>query len=39
MIGGVSYLTPVVNVFRGDVLELVVQNHLALSSAVVFHAG
>ncbi len=39
LIGGVSYLTPVVNVYRGDVVELVVQNNLALSSTVVFRAG
>ena len=39
LIGGVSYLTPAVNVDRGDVVELVVQNNLALSSAVVFSAS
>ncbi|MCH7891528.1 MAG: hypothetical protein IH921_08505 [Gemmatimonadetes bacterium] len=39
LIGGVSYLTPVVNVYPGDVVELVVQNNLALSSTVVFRAG
>ncbi len=39
LIGGASYLTPVVNVHRGDVVELVVQNNLALSSTVVFRAG
>ena len=39
LIGGGSYLTPVVNVYRGDVVKLVVQNNLALSSAVVFAAG
>ena len=37
LIGGVSYLTPVVNVYPGDVVELVLQNNLALSSTVVFH--
>ena len=39
LIGGVSYLTPVVDVYPGDVVKLVVQNHLALSSTVVFRAG
>jgi len=39
LIGGVSYLTPVVNVYPGDVVELVVQNNLALSSTAVFSAG
>ncbi len=39
LIGGVSYLTPMVNVYPGDVVELVVQNNLALSSTVVFRAG
>ena len=39
LIGGVSYLTPVVNVYPGGVVELVVQNNLALSSTVVFRAG
>lgn len=39
LIGGVSYLTPVVNVYPGEVVELVVQNNLALSSTVVFRAG
>ncbi len=39
LIGGVSYLTPAVNVYPGDVVELVVQNNLALSSTVVFRAG
>ena len=39
LIGGASYLTPVVNVYPGDVVELVVQNNLALSSTVVFRAG
>ncbi len=37
LIGGVSYLTPVVDVYPGDVVELVLQNNLALSSTVVFH--
>ncbi len=39
LIGGASYLTPLVHVYRGDVVELVVQNNLGLSSAVVFRAG
>ena len=39
LIGGVSYLTPVINVYPGDVVELVVQNNLALSSTVVFRSG
>ena len=39
LIGGVSYLTPAVNVYPGDVVELVVQNNLGLSSAAVFRAG
>ena len=39
LIGGVSYLTPVVDVYPGDVVELEVENHLALSSTVVFRAG
>ena len=39
LIGGVSFLTPVVNVYPGDVVELVVQNNLALNSTVVFRAG
>ncbi len=39
LIGGASYLTPVVNVYPGDVVDLVVRNHLALSSATVFRAG
>ena len=39
LIGGVSYLTPVINVYPGDVVELVVQNNLALSSTAVFRAG
>ncbi len=39
LIGGVSYLTPAVNVYPGDVVELVVQNNLALSTTVVFRAG
>ena len=39
LIGGVSYLSPAVNVYPGDVVELVVQNHLGLSSAAVFRAG
>ena len=39
LIGGVSYVTPVVIVNPGDVVELVVQNNLALSSTVVFRAG
>ena len=39
LIGGVSYLTPVANVYPGDVVELVVHNNLALSNAAVFRAG
>ena len=39
LIGGVSYLSPAVNVYPGDVVELVVQNSLGLSSAAVFRAG
>ncbi len=39
LIGGVSYLAPVFNVDPGDVVELVVRNNLALTSAVVFRAG
>ncbi len=39
LIGGVSYLTPVVNVYPGDVVKLMVENDLALSSTVVFRAG
>ena len=39
LIGGVSYVTPVVNVNPGDVVELVLQNNLALSSTMVFRAG
>jgi hypothetical protein len=39
LIGGVSYLAPVFNVDPGDVVELVVRNNIALSSAVVFRAG
>ena len=39
LIGGVSFLTPAVNVYPGDVVELVVQNNLALNSTVVFRAG
>ena len=39
LIGGVSYLTPVVDVYPGDVVELEVENNLALSSTVVFRAG
>ena len=39
LIGGGSYLTPAVNAYPGDVVELVVENNLALSSTVVFPAG
>ena len=39
LIGGVSYLTPAVIVYPGDVVELVVRNNLALSSTAVFRAG
>ena len=39
LIGGVSYMTPVVSVNPGDVVELVVQNNIGLSSTVVFRAG
>ncbi len=39
LIGGGSYLTPAVNAYPGDVVELVVENNLALSSTVVFRAG
>jgi len=39
LIGGPSYLTPAVNAYPGDVVELVVENNLALSSTVVFRAG
>ena len=39
LIGGASYLTPAVNAYPGDVVELVVENNLALSSTVVFRAG
>jgi hypothetical protein len=38
LIGGRSYLTPAVTVYDGEVLEVVVQNNLALSTAVVFRA-
>ena len=39
LIGGSSYLTPVVDAYPGDVVRLVLQNSLALSSTVVFRAG
>ena len=38
LIGGRSYLTPAVNVYDGEVFEVVVQNNLALSTAIVFRA-
>jgi hypothetical protein len=39
LIGGASYLVPAFFVDPGDVAELVVRNHIALSSTVVFRAG
>ena len=39
LIGGVSYVTPVLSVHPGDVVELVVRNNIDLSTAAVFRGG
>ena len=39
LIGGGSYVTPVLSVHPGDVVQVEVQNNVDLSTAVVFRAG